>query len=268
MTTIWALAAAAVSLSVLMAAAWVAVLRTGHGGWADTVWTFSTGAAALLAIVLAGGSDADPTFTGREMLAAGLAAAWSGRLGFYLLGRTWTGPEDQRYADLRREWGADHPRRLFWFLQAQAAAAVVLVVAIVLAAHRPGPLDAFDALGVVLFVTGVIGAGVADRQLAAFKANPQNRGRVCDTGLWARSRHPNYFFEWVGWLAWPVLGFDPSFASWGWVVAAAAPAMMYYLLVFVSGVPPLEAHMARTRPEAWARYVARTPVFFPKWRSD
>jgi len=100
--------------------------------------------------------------------------------------------------------------------------------------------------------------------LSRFKADPANRGEVCDTGLWAWSRHPNYFFEWLGWCAWPIFALNLSGGwPWGWL-ALSGPAYIYWLLTRVSGVPLLEAHMRRSRPEAFAAYAARTSVFFPR----
>lgn len=254
-----ALGASLVVLSAVMAFGFVVAMRSGNGGWADTVWTFGVGLAGLTAIfILAGGQP-----EARHWLVAGLAALWSLRLGLYLLGRTRGKAEDARYADLRREWGDAHPRRLFWFLQAQALAALPLVAAMALAADRPGPIDAFDIIGAGVLLAGVIGTGVSDWQLARFKADPKNKGRVCDVGLWGLSRHPNYFFEWLSWCAWPIIAFDVVGYPQG-LLAVFAPALMYYLLVHVSGVPPLEAHMERSRPAAFAAYKARVPVFFPK----
>ncbi|MBW8881271.1 MAG: DUF1295 domain-containing protein, partial [Asticcacaulis sp.] len=87
---------------------------------------------------------------------------------------------------------------------------------------------------------------------------------VCDNGLWKWSRHPNYFFEWLGWVGWAVLACGQPFGGQasGWL-AWGAPALMYYLLVYASGIPPLEAHMLATRGEAWRVYRARTNAFFP-----
>jgi steroid 5-alpha reductase family enzyme len=254
-----ALAASLAVLSIVMAGAFLIAMRSGNGGWADTVWTFGVGLAALTAIAVAGGWEAGP----RHWLVGGLAALWSVRLGTYLFFRTRGKREDARYADLRLQWGEDHPKRLFLFLQAQAVAALPLVGAIALAANRPGPLDVLDALGALTLLAGVAGAAVADSQMARFKADPANHGRVCDTGLWSISRHPNYFSEFVSWCAWPVIAFDPASYPVG-LLAIAAPALIYYLLVHVSGVPPLEAHMERSRPKAFAEYKARVPVFFPK----
>jgi steroid 5-alpha reductase family enzyme len=147
----------------------------------------------------------------------------------------------------------------------QAGAAAFLALSILVAARNPAPgLTLQDGLAGLVFLSALLGEGIADRQLAAFKADPANRGRVCDTGLWAWSRHPNYFFEWLGWCAWPVFAVDFGGAwPWGWL-ALTGPAYIYWLLTRVSGVPLLEAHMRRSRPEAFAAYAARTSVFFPR----
>jgi steroid 5-alpha reductase family enzyme len=99
--------------------------------------------------------------------------------------------------------------------------------------------------------------------MARFRADPGNRGGICDVGLWAYSRHPNYFFEWLCWLGYAVISADFTGGyPWGWL-AFAAPATMYWLLVHVSGVPPLEAHLARSRPTAFKAYAARVNAFWP-----
>lgn len=254
-----ALACAAAVLSSAMAAAAFYALAKGNGGWADTFWTLSIGVAAAVGISMSQPGGLSP----RAVLVLALALAWSLRLGLYLLWRTRGAPEDARYADLRKTWGGSHRARLFFFLQIQALVAIPLVAAMMLAARRTGDLDAFDLAGVLLLVAGVIGSGVADLQLARFKSAPVNHGKVCDVGLWALSRHPNYFFEWLCWWAWPVIAFAPWTYPEG-LLALLAPALMYLLLVYVSGLPPLEAHMERSRPAAFAAYKARTPAFFPR----
>ena len=103
---------------------------------------------------------------------------------------------------------------------------------------------------------------LADRELARFKADPANRGAICDVGLWRLSRHPNYVCEFMVWAAVAIIAFEPGAPS-TWL-ALLAPAIMYWTLRYASGVPPLEEHMQRTRPHAFAAYAARTPVFFPK----
>jgi len=114
-----------------------------------------------------------------------------------------------------------------------------------------------------LFGGALLGETVADRQMAAFRADPANRGKIADTGLWGLSRHPNYFFEWLGWWSYPLIAIGTS-ADWAWGWAAlAAPAMMYWLLVHASGIPPLEKAMLESRGEAFRAYQKRVRAFFP-----
>ncbi|RYD87761.1 MAG: DUF1295 domain-containing protein, partial [Sphingomonadales bacterium] len=172
--------------------------------------------------------------------------------------------EDPRYAALRQQWGDKFQARLFGFLQIQALCGIGLVVTVYAAAHRPGPAFAItDYIGLALLIVSVIGEGIADRQLRSFAANSDNHGKVCDTGLWSWSRHPNYFFEWLGWVAYPVMAISFAGDWWqGWL-ALIGPLLMYWLLVHVSGIPPLEAHMLKSRGDAFTAYIARTSAFFP-----
>ena len=255
-----ALLIAAIALSAIMTIAWQVQRMTGNSGWIDTIWTFGTGAvAAALALAPLQGQDA-PDW--RQCLAASLAAGWSLRLGWHIFARTRRVEDDPRYLAKIKSWGAKAPSRLFWFLQAQAAIALVLVGAVMLAAHHPEPRFRWiDGLAAAIFALGLIGEALADAQLRHFKLASQDRLAVCDTGLWAWSRHPNYFCEWLCWCTWPLLAIGTGFAP-GWL-ALLAPIFIYWTLVYASGIPPLEAHMRRTRPEAFAAYAGRTNAFFP-----
>jgi steroid 5-alpha reductase family enzyme len=254
-----------VCLSVTMAGAWFVALLTGRSGWIDAIWSFAVGlfgAAAALVSLTSG------EITARQVLVAALALAWSFRLGIHIAMRAAHGGDDPRYRQLREEWGAAFKGRLFLFLQIQALAALVLALSIMIAAHNPAPgLRFLDWLGLVILIVAVAGEALADRQLSDFGENPANKGKVRDTGLWGMSRHPNYFFEWLGWLAYAVIAVDFSGAyPWGWLVLAG-PLLMYWLLVHVSGIPPLEAHMLRSRGEAFRTYQRRVNAFWPAlWR--
>jgi steroid 5-alpha reductase family enzyme len=254
-----ALAAIAVSLSILMAAAWVVQQRTGNSGWVDTIWTFSLG--------LVGAGSALWPVAGtapniRQWLVAALVATWSLRLGTHIAVRTAGATDDSRYAAFAKEWGADSPRKMFLFLQNQGFASIPLVFAIFVAARFPGEaLRLQDYLGVLILLAGIAGEGIADAQLKRFREDSANKGRVCDVGLWRWSRHPNYFFEWFGWLAYPVIALSLSY-PWGWLTLLA-PIFMYWILVHVTGIPPLEAQMLRSRGERYRAYQSRTSAFFP-----
>jgi steroid 5-alpha reductase family enzyme len=252
----------AAGLCLAMAGAWALARARGNGGWADVVWTFATGAAGVAyALVPAEGWRPGP----RAWLVAALIGGWSLRLGLHLLRRTaGAAHEDARYAEFRREWGQAFQRRMFAFLQAQALASAALALAMLAAARNPAPFPAWsDLAGLALLAAAIAGEGLADAQLARYKADPAHKGGICDSGLWAWSRHPNYFFEWLGWLAYAVIAIGPLGAwPWGWV-ALIGPVFMFGLLRFVSGVPPTEAAMARSRGDAFARYQARVSPFFP-----
>ncbi|WP_421913772.1 DUF1295 domain-containing protein [Mesorhizobium sp.] len=252
----------AISLSLIMTGAWAVAVRSGQSGWVDAIWSFAVGGVGVMASLYSLGDW--PHTTQRQLVVAGLAGIWSLRLGLHIVARTRKGGDDPRYRQLRKEWGDNFRGRLFWFLQIQAACALLLVIAIAAAAHNPAPALGFgDWLGVLILAVAIGGEAVADRQLTRFRADPANKGRVCDIGLWALSRHPNYFFEWLGWLAYAVIAIDLSGAyPWGWI-ALCGPAFMYWLLVHVSGIPPLEAHMLRSRGDSFRAYQARVNAFWP-----
>lgn len=251
-----------VSLCSVMAGAWMVQQRTGNSGWVDTIWTFGLGAVGGVGAVAPLAPADWPS--ARQVVTLGLVVIWSLRLGAHIARRSAGISDDPRYADLIRRWGGEARRQMFWLLQKQALATVPLATAVFLAGHNPAPglrwQDGF-AIGVMLIAIG--GEALADRQLRQFRSDTRHKGEVCDIGLWRWSRHPNYFFEWLGWLAYPLLAIDPL-GGYGWgYLALLAPVCMYWLLVHVSGIPPLESHMLATRGGAFRAYQARTSAFFP-----
>lgn len=250
----------AAALSIAMAGAWAIARKPGQSGWADAIWSYAVGLAGVV-VALAPVDGAPDT---RQWLVAVLVAGWSLRLGTHIALRTTGGHDDPRYAELRRAWGERFDRRLFGFLQIQAIAAWLLSLSILAAARNPAPAFGWsDAAGASILLIAVIGEAVADAQLAGFRNNPANRRRVCDAGLWGLSRHPNYVFEWLGWVAYAVIAIGPDGRfGWGWL-ALSGPVFMYGLLVHVSGIPPLEAHMLRSRGEAFRSTQRRIRAFWP-----
>jgi steroid 5-alpha reductase family enzyme len=256
---VWAIAAIALSLSVLMAGAWMVQQRTGNSGWVDTIWTFSLG---LVGTASALWPVAGTAPNARQWLVAVLVAIWSLRLGLHIAVRTAGITDDPRYAAFAQEWGVDSPRKMFLFLQNQGFGSIPLVFSIFVAARFPSDLLRLqDYLGVLILLAGIAGEALADAQLKRFRTDPANQGRVCDIGLWRWSRHPNYFFEWFGWLAYPVIAISDAY-PWGWA-SLLAPAFMYWILVHVTGIPPLEAQMLRSRGARYRDYQSRTSRFFP-----
>ena len=249
-------------LAVFMAFAWLVDQRTGNSGWVDVVWTGAmgfTGVAGATAAYSLGSLGA------RQILVATLILIWALRLAGHIVRRTTVIADDPRYAKLRIQWGPDAARNMLYLLQAQAALSLPMVLSVMLAAWNPQPIfSVMDIIAVAVFAIGLAGSAIADLQLTRFKQLPTSHGRVCDTGLWAWSRHPNYFFEWLVWIAFALLAINAS-GDWPWgYLALAGPICMYWLLRYVSGVPPLEAHMLAKYGNHYASYRKSTSVFFPQ----
>jgi steroid 5-alpha reductase family enzyme len=116
-----------------------------------------------------------------------------------------------------------------------------------------------DWLGIGIWLLAFTGEVVSDRQLNRFRRDPANKGKVCQVGLWRYSRHPNYFFEWLHWWAYVLIGIA---SPWWWVTIAGV-VVMYVFLTRVTGIPYTEQQAIRSRGDAYRRYQETTNVFFP-----
>jgi steroid 5-alpha reductase family enzyme len=246
----------AAGLVVVMTGAWAIQHATGSSGWIDTIWSFAVGLGGIVAAIFANGDG------GRRIAVFVIIAVWSLRLGLHIAGRTKGADEDPRYAKLIRDWGTSASPRLWLFLQVQALAAFILVLAVYLAAANPEPFPrVIDFLAITVAAIAIGGEATSDRQLADFRRTPEAKTGVMEIGLWRYSRHPNYFFEWLGWCAWPLLAITLPL-GWNWLTLLA-PMLMYWLLVHVSGIPPLEQHMLASRGDKFRALQARVNAFFP-----
>ena len=258
-----ALIFAAVFMCVAMFIGYV-VQRSGRSVWIDVIWSASTGIACLVGII---GAHAESL--GRTLLLGGLVSFWSVRLVISLTQRALRFPEDPRYKALREEWGDAVERKMFLALQAQAIASFGLVLGVTAAAANPAPFPhSLDVLGALVAVAAVIGGAVADTQLTNFRLDPDNKGQVCEVGLWRYTRHPNYFFEWVWWCSFPIIALAGFAIDWFTLFALLPPVMMYVLLNYGSGIPPLEKHMVASRGEAYVQLQSRVNAFFPGPRRE
>jgi steroid 5-alpha reductase family enzyme len=191
-----------------------------------------------------------------------LAGLWALRLAGYLLWRNAGHGEDPRYGAMRRHWGKRFPwisLATVFGLQGLLQWVVSLPLQVGVAAPGVAPLGALDVLGLALFAAGLGFETIGDLQLARFKADPANAGRVMDRGLWRYTRHPNYFGDALAhWGLFAIALATPL----GWLTALS-PVVMTFLLLRVSGVALLERSIGRRRPE-YAEYRRRTSAFVPR----
>jgi steroid 5-alpha reductase family enzyme len=185
---------------------------------------------------------------------------WSLRLFGYLIVRCWGKPEDARYTAFRKRFGE---KRYVWFSFFQVfmlQGFLVWIISSVLVAgfvnHTPGW---HHTLGLALWFVGWAWESVADAQLYSFKKNALHQNSILNTGLWRLSRHPNYFGECVLWWGFWVCTWGHSSAFY----TVVSPLIMSYLLLKVSGVSLLDAHMLKHKPH-YAEYIRTTPAFFPR----
>jgi steroid 5-alpha reductase family enzyme len=190
-----------------------------------------------------------------------LTTAWGLRLSGYLAWRNIGTPEDYRYREMRKRWPRSFPvRSLLTVFALQGV--LMWIIALPMQTVRPSaaPSVIFTVVGVLLWVTGFLFESVGDWQLARFKADPTNSGRVMDRGLWRYTRHPNYFGDFLAWWGFYFL----ALASGGPWWSVVGPLVMSVLLMRVSGVTLLEKSL-RHRKQGYAEYAARTNAFFPWW---
>ena len=257
MSALAMLAIGALTVFVIMTALWAIGVRIRNFSYVDIGWSANFAVLAILYAALADG------WSERTWLFAGMYCIWSLRLALHLARRIVGEPEEGRYVQLRAEWGASGHLNLkfFAFFQFQAALNLVLSLPLVLVARNEAiGFHALESLGAAIWLIGLIGEAVSDRQLAAFKRNPANKGEVCNLGLWRYSRHPNYFFEWTIWIGYAVFALASPF---GWI-ALAMPALMLHFLINITGVKPTEEQALRSKGEKYRRYQLRTSAFVPR----
>ena len=256
MSTLALVLIATAALCAGFAALYTVARRMDNYGIVDIAWSYAFGALALFYAAAA------PGWLPRRLLIATLAVLWSLRLGTHLYIRVigHHPEEDGRYRELRRRWADGFAGKMFVFFQQQASSVLILGLPFLLAARNPTPrLHPLEIAGTALWLIAILGESAADAQLNAFKKNPAHKGRVCDVGLWAFSRHPNYFFEWCIWVAYWIFA---CASPWGWT-SILCPAAMLYLLLRVTGIPMTEEQSIRSRGDAYRDYQRRVSPFIP-----
>jgi steroid 5-alpha reductase family enzyme len=248
------LLAVAPAVLLLVVLTWLVSVRLRDASVIDVIWG---PAFVVVAIVSALSGDGAGS---RRWLLVVLTALWGLRLGYHIARRKLSEPgEDKRYGAMRTAHPDNFARwSLCWVFLVQGLLVLIVSLPLQVAAQRPGGLSWALAPGLVLWAVGLTFEAVGDAQLRHFKADPANRGRVMDRGLWRYTRHPNYFGDACVWFGLWLLVL-PAGGSW-WTVIS--PAVMTLLLVRVSGKGLLERDIGERRPD-YADYVRRTSGFVP-----
>ena len=197
----------------------------------------------------------------RSILLAMLVIIWAIRLGTFLFGRIQKAGKDDRFDEIKPSF----IRFLnVWTIQGlwitfTAAAALVGITTITRKA-----LDVFAVIGLLIWIFGFAFEVIADNQKSRFNANPENKGKFIQTGLWSRSRHPNYFGEIVLWIGIAIIAL-PVLHGWQWV-AMISPLFVTLLLTRVSGIPLLEKKADKKwgGQEDYEAYKKNTPILIPR----
>jgi steroid 5-alpha reductase family enzyme len=253
--------ATAIAVALLMLTVWAISVRIKDASIVDVVWGLGFVLIVWVARLAAGGP-----WNTRHTLVLISTSIWGLRLGAYLGWRNLGKGEDFRYKAMRKKHGDR-----FWIISLRTVFLTQGVLMWVVStptqiaqmnfardAKHKG-LDAFLIVGFVVWLVGVLFETIGDLQLAKFKANPDNKGKVMDRGLWAWTRHPNYFGDCCAWWGIWLMAVSAPLA----IIGIVGPIIMSVLLIKVSGVPMLEHSIAKRRP-GYTEYIKRTSSFLPR----
>lgn len=251
-----------IAVMLFMIGVWIISLFKKDASIVDGFWGLGFVLVAWITFFLSEG------YVGRKILIAGLTTIWGLRLALHIFWRSWGKEEDKRY----QKWRADYGEK-FWIvslftvfgLQGVILWIISLVVQTGQLSPMPRNLTWFDVMGSAVWLFGFLFESIGDWQLLRFKTNPHNTGKVMNQGLWAYTRHPNYFGEAVLWWGMFLITLATPGSFW----TIISPLLITGLLLKVSGVTLLERTMLETRPQ-YQEYIEQTSAFlpwFPKKRS-
>jgi steroid 5-alpha reductase family enzyme len=241
---------------LIMFGVWLWARKIGNAGVVDVFWALNFPVIAVILFFFADGMEL------RKSLVCGMVIVAGLRLGIHLWKRVigHLDEEEGRYKQLREEWAPHADRNFFWFFQFQAISNVLLAAPFFLIALNPHhELHWLEYAGVVIWAIAITGEGIADWQLTLFKKDIKNKGKVCDLGLWNYSRHPNYFFQCLMWIAYFLFAFT---APWGWI-AIVSPAIIIHLILNVTGIPATEEQAIRSKGDQYREYQRTTSALVP-----
>lgn len=248
----WALLLASITMFIT----WLIAMKMDNYSIVDITWSYNFPLLSILLFIIGSG------FSERKLLVMICVCLWGGRLGTHLLirilGHLHT--EDGRYQELRKRYGTKLKKEFLEFYFMQAASNVLLAIPFLVMAVNPDPqITVLEWAGLIIWTIAIVGEATSDRQLANFKKDPANKGKVCNVGLWSWSRHPNYFFEFLIWVGYATMA---TASPWGWL-AWLCPASILFLLLKVTGIPMTEEQSIRSRGQAYIDYQKTTSKFIP-----
>ena len=224
-------------------------------GWVDVGWTSCLGL-VVIALAIAGEGNIF-----RRVLVSSFLGFWSIRLVSYIIkDRLLKNHEDSRYENLRNHWGSKANKRFFLFFTLQSFLVILFSIPFLPIFNLEKPINIFDIFGILLWLIAISGEILADQQLSNFRNNPNNNLKVCRTGLWKYSRHPNFFFEWLQWVAFTFFCIGSEY----YMISLVGPLFMYIFLMKISGIPWIEKQALKKRGAEYKKYQDEVPQFFPK----
>lgn len=233
-------------------AGWLVSLYRNNVTHVDSMWS--------LFFVVAGFTYASEiaSLNTRSLIVLSLLTLWAVRLCVYLTWRNWGPHEDHRYAAIRSNNSPDFAfKSLYIIFGLQAVLAWIISLPVLGALNSTAPINILDMIGIALLCFGLVWETLADSQLSAFKAKPENKSKVLNSGVWRYSRHPNYFGECCVWWGFYLIALAAG--AW-WAIPSAL--LMTLLLLKVSGVSLLEQTITERRPQ-YADYIRTTNAFIP-----
>lgn len=248
-----AMTRAALVIAILMVGTWLLSLVLKNASIVDITWGLG-----FVAVAWSGRIDTDGN-AARQWLLTVLVSVWGVRLAGYLFWRNHGKGEDFRYRAMRKHWGQRFGLvSLVTVFALQGTLMWIVSLPVQLGQARATAIGPLAYIGAAVWLIGIGFEAVGDLQLARFKADPSNAGRVMDQGLWRYTRHPNYFGDSLVWWGIALIAAETGTGAWGLIGAA----VMTVLLLKVSGVALLEKSLVKRR-DGYREYVARTSAFVP-----
>lgn len=232
--------------------AWAWQFHTKNTDIVDITWALLIVLSGLIYVAMAEGSGF------HRYIVLLIPIAWYARLSWHLIDRYKVEHEDGRYQQLRAHWSENTQSKLFVFFMFQAVLAFAFSYPVSIIVSSSHSFDVFDGIGIVIAALSFIGVTLSDYQLRQFKRRKDTKGKVCNIGLWRYSRHPNYFFEWTHWFAYPLIGWH---AEQGWLLWIY-PVLMLLFLLKLTGIPFNEQQNIRSKGDAYREYQRKTNKFF------